>query len=384
MSIDERLANSQFPLPAIREVNLLKHASGISLGLGELKDFPVDDQIFEALATNWKNGGTSYTQNAGLPQLRQAVADLQSKEDGFAYTLEHVVITIGVQNAIYTTIKTLCNLGAKRVLIPQIHFGIYKKIPLEFGMEVVTYPLNDDFSIDLGQLSQLINADDILLLNSPSNPTGRVLTETELVDLASLLNQTLTDGYVISDEIYGRLVYDGIRPRSFSAFFKRTIVVDGISKSAAAAGLRVGWVITSNSVLAKAITSANASIISTPPTANQFAALPVVLGQTQNTIDGYNALLKANRDNVMGVLERLNIPFVKPCGSFYIFPQMQGILGGETKSFCLDTAKRENGVVVIPGVAFGASSYIRISLASLHIEEGMRRFEQMLLSYKRE
>ena len=181
------------------------------------------------------------------------------------YEVITVVITIGVQNAIYTTIKTLCNLGAKRVLIPQIHFGIYKKIPLEFGMEVVTYPLNDDFSIDLGQLSQLINADDILLLNSPSNPTGRVLTDTELVDLASLLNQNLTDGYVISDEIYGRLVYDGIRPRSFSAFFKRTIVVDGISKSAAAAGLRVGWVITSNSVLAKAITSANASIISTPP-----------------------------------------------------------------------------------------------------------------------
>lgn len=381
MTIDERLANTHFPLPAIREVNLSKHPSGISLGLGELKNFQPDNKVFEAMQASWEKGGTSYCPNAGVPQLRVAVAERQKKQDGFEYTQGHVVITIGVQNAVYTTIRTLHKLGARRILIPEIHFGIYKKIPMEFGMEVACYALSDDFSVDLEALKQQIRPDDIVLLNSPSNPTGRVYSADEQKQLGQLFSEKLTEGYVISDEIYGSLVYDGEPHTSFSKFLNRTIVVDGISKSGAVAGLRVGWIITQNEILAKAFTSNNATIISAPPSANQFAAIPVVKGETEATIQSYNEVLKTNRDRAEATLTRLKIPFVSPRGSFYIFPKLQPVLGDKVKAFCLETARAEHGVVLIPGVAFGAPDYIRISLATDEMEEGMQRFEEALTSF---
>lgn len=382
MTIDERLANTHFPLPAIREVNLSKHPTGISLGLGELKTFPVDPKILEAMQASWQQGGTSYSPNAGLPALRLAVADNHRHQDGFKYTEANVVVTIGVQNAVYTSIKTLHKLGAKRILIPEIYFGIYLKIPKEFGMEVETYALTDDFGVDLNALEQQVRADDIVLLNSPANPTGRVFSEEEQQALAELLTRKLIDGYVLSDEIYGRLVYDGAPFISFSKFFDRTIVVDGISKSGAVAGLRVGWIITRNSILAQAFTSNNATIISAPPTANQFAAIPVVNGDTQATIQSYNKVLRKNRDLVEATLTRLGISFVSPRGSFYIFPNLSSKLGDKVKEFCLATAKAENGVVVIPGVAFGAPDHIRISLATHEMEEGMQRLTKALLDFR--
>ncbi len=380
MGIDNRLANTNFPLPAIREVNMAKHNTGISLGLGELKGFPVDDKIKKAMLQSWDNGAACYTQNAGLPELRSAIASKQKKVDGFDYSLLNVVVTIGVQNAVYSSVKTLARLGATRVLIPSIHFGIYKKIPAEFGLEVLCYPLKEDFGIDLKALSELIQKDDVLILNSPSNPTGRVYDSNEMEELAQVLRSQLTQGYVISDEIYGRLVYAGEQSISFSRYFERTIVVDGISKSGAVAGLRVGWIITRNNKLAAAITSNNATVISTPPTANQWAAMPVVNEETSGTIDTYNERLHENRDKVLQFLNRLKIPCNVPRGSFYIFPKMNGVVTGNIKDFCVNTAKTENGVVVIPGAAFGASDYIRISLASFQLDEGLKRLETALMN----
>lgn len=374
MTIDERLANTSFPLPAIREVNMAKHSSGISLGLGELKEFEVDPLIIEAISKSLTGSGTSYTHNGGLPELCQAVAETHIAKNSIPCSAAQVVITIGVQNALYTTIKTLANLGAKRVLIPEIYFGVYKKIPSDFNLEVNTYPLTSDFGINLNGLSEILKSDDIIILNSPANPTGRVLSSNELNELAKLLNNKLTNGYVISDEIYSELVYNGEPSQSFARFFNRTIVVDGISKSAAAAGLRVGWVIAPSLQLAKAITSNNATIISSPPTANQYGAIPVVKGYTTASIQSYNRILKSNCELACSILEQHKIDFIKPHGSFYLFPDLKSHLGSDTKSFCIETAKKENGVVVIPGSAFGAPTHIRISLATNQIEEGLNRF----------
>lgn len=375
MSIDERLANTEFPLPAIRQVNMAKHPTGISLGLGELKGFEVDEAIKIAFNSSWEQGAACYSPNAGLLSLRKAIAERQEQQDCFPYAAENVVVTIGVQNAVYASIKTLAKLGAKRVLIPSIHFGIYKKIPAEFGLEVLCYPLKDDFGIDITALEALIRKEDVLVLNTPANPTGRVYSGEELSQLGDLLNGKLTEGYVISDEIYGSLVYDGEPHISFSKFYERTIVVDGISKSGAVAGLRVGWAITRNVLLAKAMTSSNASIISAPPTPNQYATIPIVEGITESTIQKYCDILKINRNKVEQMLKSLNIPCNSPRGSFYIFPKVTGIIKGDVKRFCIDLAKKENGVVVIPGEAFGAPDYLRISLASFELDEGLARLE---------
>ena len=378
MTIDERLSVTEFPLPAIREVNLALHPTGISLGLGELRDFTPDKKIIDALTKSLNAGGVNYCPNGGLMELREAVASAQKKEDGFRYGANNVVITIGVQNAIYATIKTLAKLGANRVLIPEINFGIYKKIPAEFGIEVVTYKLTADHGIDTVWLSHNARHDDILILNSPANPTGRVLNSIEMKSISEVLQDRLNNGYVISDEIYAKLIYDGENPGSFSKYFDRTIVVNGISKSGAVAGLRVGWAVTRNKALAGAIVSNNASIISAPPTANQYAAIPIVRGDTASTIEGYNRHLKKNRNKVMAYLDELKIPFVKPSGSFYLFAELDKVIKGDVKDFCITTAKKENGVVVIPGIAFGDAGKIRISLAVSDIEEGMERLTEAI------
>jgi aspartate/methionine/tyrosine aminotransferase len=146
MTIDEKLDIAEFALPAIRMINSVKHLSAIGLGLGELKEFDVDSKIIDALTESLKKGdGINYSDNAGLPVLRENIADRQKNTDGFDYDKDNVVVTIGVQNAIYTVIKTLHKFGAKRILIPEINFGIYKKIPDEFNFEVVTYKLTDNF-----------------------------------------------------------------------------------------------------------------------------------------------------------------------------------------------------------------------------------------------
>lgn len=374
MTIDERLSVTEFPLPAIREVNLALHPTGVSLGLGELRDFTPDKKIIEALTKSLNEGGVNYCSNGGLMELREAVADAQKKEDGYSYDADNVVITIGVQNAIYATIKTLAKLGAKRVLIPEVNFGIYKKIPAEFGLEVITYKLTADHGIDTYWLSRNVSHNDILILNSPANPTGRVLSSIEMKNISDVLQNRLTSGYVISDEIYGKLIYEGENPGSFSKYFDRTIMVNGISKSGAVAGLRVGWAVTRNKALARAIVSNNASIISAPPTANQYAAIPIVRGETASTIERYNQHLKQNRDKVMAYLDELKIPYVKPTGSFYLFAGLDKVIKGDVKDFCITTAKKKNGVVVIPGIAFGDSGKVRISLAVSDIDEGMQRF----------
>jgi aspartate/methionine/tyrosine aminotransferase len=239
---------------------------------------------------------------------------------------------------------------------------------------VVLYPLTFNFGIDIQALDDILQDDDIVILNSPANPTGRVFTLVEMQALGRLFTKKLSRGFVISDEIYGKLVYEGNPYQTFSSFFDRTIVLDGISKSAAAAGFRVGWVITRNVKLAQAVTSNNAAIISCPPTAAQHAAIPVVNGETKNTINEYNRVLKENRDIVAKALNEANIPYILPAGSFYIFPKIGELIKTSVKEFCLKTAKKENGVVVIPGEAFGAPMHVRISLASLEIEEGIARF----------
>lgn len=189
MTIDERLASSNFPLPAIREVNLAKHPTSIGLGLGELRDFEPDPLMTDYIINSLKADGYNYSANAGLPALRNAIANQQTTEDGFSYKTDHVTIGVGVQNIMYVTIKTLAKLGAKRVLIPEVNFAIYKKIPLEFGLQVETYPLTSDFGIDLPALAQMLLPDDLVIINSPANPTGRVFTEKEQQELGQLFTQ---------------------------------------------------------------------------------------------------------------------------------------------------------------------------------------------------
>lgn len=374
-SIDERLAAMNFPAPLIRQMNQAAHKDAIKLWLWELgKGFDLAPEILQKIEEiniqirGWNKSLFDYGPNAGDPELRNAVAQQQGIKDGKEYNSSNTLITIWVQNAMQTALGTLNRLGAKRVLIPSINFWIYKKIPSDFWMEVVHYNLTPDYGIDLQHLSDTVQKDDIIILNPVANPTGRVLSSQELEELAILLQEKLPRWYVISDEIYDSLVYGDTETSSFSRFFDRTITCNGISKSGAMAGLRVGWVVSSDTKLIEAMSSFNTSQISSPAPLNQKLALPVVNWETQASIDWYNQVLLANRERALQVLWSMWLNTQIPQGSFYIFPQITDTIA-DVKQACLQAAKHPEGVVVIPWQAFWAERNVRISLAT-----GTQRF----------
>ena len=382
LSIDENLTAMNFPAPLIRQMNQAKHINAISLGIGQLwKWFDTAPEVLGVLS-QLGTGDTSifdYWPNAGTWEFRQAVAENQWKKDRKKYGPENVLSTIGVQNAVQVALGTLNNLWTKRVLIPEVNFGIYKKIPASFGMQVETYKLTWDFGVDLEYLSGIMQEDDIIILNPVANPTGRVLNSQELQELATLLNEKLPKWYVISDEIYDELVYDtGVETGSFSKYFDRTIVCNGVSKSGAMAWVRVGWVVSENAKLIEAMTWFNTNQISSPSPLNQALALPVVRGETQTTIDGYNNVLLDNRARAMMVLNDMWLPYHKPEWSFYIFPKISDTIK-DVKQACLDAAWNPEWVVVIPWVAFWAERNVRISLASIQSDfrKWMERFKKL-------
>ena len=354
----------------------------VNLWIGQLwKWFEVAPEIYakhheigERLSTI-----TNYGPNAGTLEFRKAVAENQWRKDGNQYSETNVLSTVWVQQAMYTSIGTLNKLWAKRVLIPEINFGIYHKIPKGFDMEVETYKLTDDFWIDLNHLNDIIREDDVVILNPVWNPTGKVLASEDLQDLGSLLEDKLTVWYAISDEIYDELVYDEEADTwTFSKYFDRTIVCNWVSKSGAMAWARVGWIVSQNEKLIQAMTSFNTGQISWTSPINQTLALPVVRWETQDTINGYHYSLIQNRGTAMKILDNMWLPYVKPEGSFYIFPSIWDIIS-DVKQACINAAQDEKGVVVIPGEAFGAEKHVRISFASNvdNFEKGMNRFKAL-------
>lgn len=401
MTIDKNLSSKEYSAPIIRQINQATCKTpwkeSISLWLGQLwNGFDIALEIIEVLQwtvkdlNKWKNTSVMYSPNAGLASLRTEVAKNQSLKDGKEYDMENVAITIWVQNAMQATIWVLKQNGAKRVLIPEINFWIYKKIPASYDMEVVTYKLTDDFGIDLKDLENKVEKDDLIIFNSPANPTWKVLSEQEVKQLWELLENKLTRWYAISDEIYDELVYEPWKKAtSISKYFDRTIVLNWVSKSWAMAGDRVGWVVSQNKDFIKAFVSFNTNQISSPPTLSQLMALPVVKWETAETITKYRKILLNNREYVMNVFDRLGIKYTKPEWSFYIFPKIiDKIPNPKTNrtiyKFSYDLSAQENGVVVIPWEAFWdskqAQESIRISLAvpEEKFQEGIDRLVKAL------
>lgn len=384
MTIDNSLFSKEYSSPIIRQINQaackIPWKESISLWLWQLWDgFDIAPEIIEVLQwsikdlSEWKNTSVMYSPNSGLASLRVEVAKKQSLKDGKEYDMENVGITIWVQNAMQATIWVLRQNGAKRVLIPEIKFWIYKKIPVSYNMEVITYKLNDDYSIDLGDLEWKLKKDDLIIFNSPANPTWKVLSEQEVGQLWDLLENKLTEWYVVSDEIYDELVYEQWKQTtSISKYFDRIITLNWVSKSWAMAGNRVGWVVSSNKDFIKAFVSFNTNQISSPPTLSQLMTLPVVKWKTIETIEKYKQILLNNRKYVINVFDRLGIDYTKPEWSFYIFPKIiDKVPNPKTNrsiyKFCYDLAAQENGVVVIPWEAFWntdkSKENVRISLA---------------------
>lgn len=347
----------------------------INFGVGE-PDFITPDFIIDAAITALKDGKTKYTPVSGILPLRQAICDELEKSVGLKYLPDQVVVGNGAKQPIYNVVSVLIEQGDE-VIIPSPYWVTYPEIVKYCGGKSVFVQTKSEngFKITAGELkAALTTSTKLIILNSPSNPIGAVYTKDELKELAEVL-KSRDDVYVLSDEIYKNLVYDDDKFSSIATeegMKDKTIIVDGVSKSFAMTGWRLGWCVAPIQI-AKAITRAQSHITSCPNSIAQYAALAALTDEKNNSkfISEMRQTFENRRNAAMEILNEHKIEYVSPKGAFYIFVKISNAFGKTTESgvkidsshvFC-DALLSELGVAAVPGDAFGAKDYVRISYA---------------------
>lgn len=373
------------------KVNQLK-AQGIDIvgfGAGE-PDFDTPDFIKDACIRALKEGKTKYAPSAGIPQLREALADKLLKENGVEYKPSEIVVTAGAKMALFLIMLALLEEGDE-VLLPSPYWVTYPEQILLTGAKVVEVPLKEGegFILTAERLKEYITPrTKMLILNSPSNPTGAVFPERNLREIAELC---LERGIlIVSDECYEAFVYDKetfVSPASFSKEIREiTFTVNAFSKSFSMTGWRVGYVACPEKY-AKVIADLNSQSISNATTFAQFGALEALRNpSSKEFVENMRRTFQARRDMAYELLREIpHVSVVKPKGAFYIFPNLKEyskVLGSD---LALAEYLIEKGRVAgVPGSAFGAEGYIRLSycVSEETIREGVRRLRESLLMLK--
>ena len=359
----------------------------IDFGLGE-PDFATPDNIIRAAEHAMAEGFTKYTPPAGLPALRRAIADKLKRENNLDYVPEEIIVSCGAKQALYNVAMVLLDAGDE-VLIPGPYWVTYPTQVMLAGGVPVMIPTTaaNDFKITGDMLRQYLTPRTRgIILNSPCNPTGAVYTPAELEELARVLLDT--DLFIITDEIYEHIIYDGLKQISIAtldpALKARAIIVNGFSKAYAMTGWRLGYCAGPREVIEmcdrlQSQTTSNATALV------QVAGIEALTGPQESV--GVMAQAFEQRRNF--VVARLNaIPGITsntPRGAFYIFPNIAALFGRRANGRPLHTAAQvadylldAAGVAVVPGDAFGDDHYMRISYASsmTELEDGLARIDQ--------
>ena len=337
----------------------------IHLQIGE-PDFDTPANVRDAAKRALDQGATHYAPYPGIPQLREAIADDATARKGFPVTADRVFVTVGGKGVMLYAILGLVDPGDE-VLVPDPGYPIYESLTRFVGGTPVPVPIRmeHDFRIDLDELASLVTPRTrMLVINSPANPTGGVLTRSDLEAIAELA--TRHDLVVLADEIYGRILYDGeehVSIASLPGMAERTIVLDGFSKTFAMTGWRLGYAIVPPSLI-QMYGQLVINTISCAPTFAQVGAVEAIRGP-QGPMDDMVEEFRARRDLVVDGLN--DIPGVRclsPKGAFYVFPDIAGT--GFTGKELADRLLQEVGVCVLAGTAFGGVgvNHIRISYAN--------------------
>ncbi|HVX29098.1 MAG TPA: pyridoxal phosphate-dependent aminotransferase [Nitrolancea sp.] len=349
--------------------------SVVHLEIGE-PDFDTPAHIIEAGVEALRSGQTHYTPAAGIPELRQAIADYIAQTRGVPCEAERVVVTPGGKPIMFFTILALVQAGDE-VIYPDPGFPIYESVINFSGATPVPLTLREerDFSFDVDELKSLVSdRTRLVIINSPHNPTGGIIGDEALEELARLAVEH--DFLVLSDEIYTRMVYDGT-PRSIISLpgmLDRTIILDGFSKTYAMTGWRLGYGVMPVA-LAEQVTRLVINCNSCTPGFSQLAAVAALTGP-QDAVDTMVAEFKRRRDAVVNGLNEIpGITCRTPAGAFYVFPNITGL--GRGSDEIADLLLREGGVALLAGTAFGKAGegYLRLSYANslANIEEALDR-----------
>jgi aspartate aminotransferase len=358
----------------------------IDFGLGE-PDFITPANIIRAAEHAMLEGFTKYTPPRGLLELRQAIVDKLRHENHLDYTPEQVVVSCGAKHVLYNLARVLLNPGDE-VIIPGPYWVTYPaQVEMAGGVPVIIPTTAEtDFKITGDLLRRYLTPRTRgFILNSPCNPTGAVYRPEELEDLARVLVDT--DVYIITDEIYEHIIFDGIKQVSIAtlhpALKERALVVNGFSKSYAMTGWRLGYCAGPKEVM-EACDRLQSQTTSNPTSFAQMAAIEALRGP-QDSVRMMAQEFEKRRNFVVPRLNAIRgITCNMPQGAFYVFPQVTGLFGRtyngkplttsmEVADFLLDAA----GVAIVPGQGFGDDGSIRISYASsmAELEAGLERLD---------
>ncbi|MBZ9626011.1 pyridoxal phosphate-dependent aminotransferase [Clostridium sp. FP2] len=336
----------------------------ISFAIGE-PDFITPENIIEAGVTALRNGATHYTPNVGYTPLREAIRDDYNRR-GFDYKLENIMVTVGAMESLYLSMLAILDLRDE-IIISDPHFTNYYGMAVQCGAVpvLVTVLEENGFMYDIDKLRKAVtNKTKVIIVNSPSNPTGGVASAENLKAIAELAIEK--DLYVISDEMYKYLNYTGeeyVSIASFPGMIERTIVIDGLSKSHAMTGWRVGYTAGPENVVA-AMTKMQENVVSSVTTVSQFAAVEAITG-SQEVRDSMIKEYKKRRDLVVRLINGIdNISCEEPKGAFYAFINIKKT-GLSSEEFAVKLLKEQH-VIVVPGNGFGpgGEGFVRLSYAT--------------------
>lgn len=336
----------------IRKMNALAGPDTINLGIGQLPN-ELPKAVMEQGQRAFELGVTRYTSNQGLPELRELVASFHSEKTGKEIDANQVIITNGAEGALWNILYTFLE-PTDEVLIPEISFSVYKTITDLQGSKTICYKNIDSIEALITKNTKFV------IINSPNNPTGQIIGEEDIKKLGLLANKY--NFYIISDEIYCELYLDGVQPVSPLKYSDRVIIVDGISKRAAATGLRIGWTVSPLEITKPMIIS-NQYISTCASSVSQFAAIKSLDGSSDIFVEDIKKDLAIKRDYAYATLSSINgLKVEKPQGAFYIFPEISRF--GKSKEVALKILDLAD-VLTIPGIAFGieGDKYIRLSYA---------------------
>ena len=359
----------------------------VSFSAGE-PDFNTPEPVIEAAKRALDEGKTKYTPAAGVPALRQAIADDYNQRRGRDVQAEQVVVTVGGKQALYNATQVLFDDG-QRVVLPSPYSASYPaQLPFARAEPlVVDTDIEDDFKMSADQLREAIAQDGVrgLILCSPSNPTGAVYSEDELAAIGEVLADH-DDVVVMYDAMYDRLFYEGeIAPDFVNVnphLADRTVTFNGFSKTYAMTGWRLGFGIGPSSIISQ-MAKLQSQSTSNATSFAQYGAL-AALELDDSVIADMRETFKSRRDLIVDGLNDIDgVNCQTPHGAFYVFPDVSAHIDGERFTDDLDLADyllEEAHVAVVPGKAFGSPGYIRMSYASgeAQIAEGLERLKKAL------
>lgn len=361
----------------------------VSFGAGE-PDFNTPDNIIKAAVKAMNEGKTKYTPASGILDLRKAICKKFKDDNNLEYKPSQIVVSTGAKQSLANVFMAILNKGDE-VIIPVPYWVSYPElVKLADGVPVlVNTKKENDYKYSMEELRKVVNSKTkAILINSPNNPTGSIYSKEDLLEIASFAKEN--DLIIISDEIYEKLIYDNEKHISIASLskdaYERTIVINGLSKSYAMTGWRVGYSACSEEI-AKLMGSIQSHVTSNINSISQYAAIEALEGP-QDSIKSMIVEFEKRRNYMIDRIEKINgLSFIKAKGAFYIMVDVSNFYGksidGNIIKNSLDFSKsilKEESLAVIPGIAFGLDNYIRLSYATSMeiIEEGLNRLESYL------